>query len=76
MQQGEVLGLRWKDIDFEAQTIFVRQTLTQNAEIKKAGAKNEASVRSIHIPNKLVDELQTYRKQILTRKATSRAKLS
>ncbi|MBT2606505.1 site-specific integrase [Bacillus sp. ISL-53] len=63
MRQGEILGLRWKDVDFETQTIFVRQTLTQNAEIK-SGAKNEASVRSIHIPSKLVDELRTHRKQI------------
>lgn len=67
MRQGEILGLRWKDIDFEQHTIFVRQTLTQNAEIK-AGAKNEASVRSIHIPNKLVDELKIYRKQVVQEK--------
>lgn len=67
MRQGEILGLRWKDIDFEAQIIFVRQTLTQNAEIK-AGAKNEISVRSIHIPSKLVDELKIYRKQIVQEK--------
>ncbi|TVX83698.1 site-specific integrase [Peribacillus simplex] len=67
MRQGEILGLRWKDIDFDAQTIFVRQTLTQYAEIK-AGAKNEASVRSIHIPNKLVDELKIYRKQVVQEK--------
>lgn len=67
MRQGEILGLRWKDIDFESQTLFVRQTLTQNAEIK-VGAKNEASVRSIHIPSKLVDELRIHRKQILVEK--------
>jgi integrase len=67
MRQGEVLGLRWKDINFDAQTIFVKQTLTQSAEIK-AGAKNQASVRSIHIPNKLIDELRTYRKQLLQEK--------
>ncbi|MEY9867258.1 integrase [Peribacillus sp. B2I2] len=67
MRQGEILGLRWKDIDIEAQIIFVRQTLTQNAEIK-AGAKNEASVRSIHIPSKLVDELRTHKKQVLEEK--------
>lgn len=67
MRQGEILGLRWKDIDFESQIIFVRQTLTQNAEIK-TGAKNEASVRSIHIPNKLVDELKIYRKQVVQEK--------
>ncbi|MCM3675019.1 site-specific integrase [Peribacillus simplex] len=67
MRQGEILGLRWKDIDFETQTIFVKQTLTQNAEIK-AGAKNKSSIRSIHIPSKLVDELRTHRKQILEEK--------
>ncbi|MBA9027618.1 site-specific integrase [Peribacillus huizhouensis] len=69
MRQGEILGMRWKDVDFETQTIFVRQTLTQNAEIK-SGAKNEASVRSIHIPSKLVDELRTYRKHVLQEKLT------
>ncbi|USK82622.1 site-specific integrase [Peribacillus frigoritolerans] len=69
MRQGEILGLRWKDVDFETHTIFVRQTLTQNAEIK-SGAKNEASVRSIHIPSKLVDELRSYRKQVLQEKLT------
>ncbi|MED4005005.1 site-specific integrase [Priestia aryabhattai] len=67
MRQGEILGLRWKDVDFELQTIFVRQTLTQNAEIK-AGAKNEASVRSIHIPFKLVEELGRHRKLVLQEK--------
>lgn len=69
MRQGEILGLRWKDIDFKTQTIFVRQTLTQNAELKP-GAKNEASIRSIHIPTKLVDELRIFRKQVLQEKLT------
>ncbi|MFL0361654.1 tyrosine-type recombinase/integrase [Pseudobacillus sp. 179-B 2D1 NHS] len=67
MRQGEILGLRWKDVDFESQTVYIRQTLTQKAEIK-TGAKNEASIRSIHIPNKLVDELRAYRKQLLQEK--------
>ncbi|KKB35079.1 site-specific integrase [Bacillus thermotolerans] len=67
MRQGEILGLRWKDIDFEEQIIFVRQTLTQNAEIK-TGAKNLTSVRSIHIPNKLIDELKIYRRQVIQEK--------
>lgn len=67
MRQGEILGLRWKDIDFEAQIIFVKQTLTQNAEIK-TGAKNKTSVRSIHISNKLMDELRKHRKKILEEK--------
>ncbi|MBN6885720.1 integrase [Cytobacillus horneckiae] len=47
--QGEILALRWKDIDFDNNIINIRQTLTQKAEIK-AGAKNESSVRSVFIP--------------------------
>ncbi|MBS2770421.1 tyrosine-type recombinase/integrase [Anoxybacillus rupiensis] len=30
MRQGEILGLRWKDIDFENERLYVKQTLTQN----------------------------------------------
>ncbi|MED4069579.1 site-specific integrase [Priestia megaterium] len=64
MRQGEIMGLRWKDIDIEAQIIYIRQTLTQNAEIKY-GAKNTSSVRSIHISNKLISELKAHRKRVL-----------
>ncbi|PGO61763.1 site-specific integrase [Bacillus cereus] len=64
MRQGEIMGLRWKDIDFERNIIYVKQTLTQAAEIK-VGAKNSSSVRSIHIPDKLVSELKDYRKTVL-----------
>jgi integrase len=67
MRQGEILGLRWKDIDMEKQTIYIRQTLTQDAELK-IGAKNEASVRSIHIPENLISELKAHRKVILEEK--------
>ena len=38
MRQGEIMGLRWKDIDFERNIIYIKQTLTQAAEIK-IGAK-------------------------------------
>lgn len=67
MRQGEIMGLRWKDIDIEAQIIYIRQTLTQDAEIKY-GAKNASSVRSIHISNKLISELKIHRKRVLAEK--------
>ncbi len=34
MLQGEIMGLRWKDIDFERNIIYIKQTLTQAAEKK------------------------------------------
>lgn len=67
MRQGEIMGLRWKDIDMDGQIIYIRQTLTQDAEIKY-GAKNDSSVRSIHISNKLISELKNFRKRILSEK--------
>lgn len=67
MRQGEIMGLRWKDIDFENQIIYVRQTLTQTARIK-AGAKNNASIRNVHIPVKLIEELKLHKKRIIEEK--------
>jgi len=67
MRQGEIMGLRWKDIDMDSQIIYIRQTLTQNAEIKY-GAKNSSSIRSIHISNKLISELKMHRKRVLAEK--------
>lgn len=67
MRQGEILGLRWKDVDMDNQTIYIRQTLTQEAELK-AGAKNNSSIRSIHITDKLVSELKAHRKLVLEEK--------
>ncbi|EOO20037.1 site-specific integrase [Bacillus cereus] len=64
MRQGEIMGLRWGDIDFDKNVIYIRQTLTQAAEIK-VGAKNASSVRSIHIPDKLIGELKAHRKTVL-----------
>ncbi len=34
MRRGELLGLRWQDIDFENNIIYVRQSLQ---EVKKEG---------------------------------------
>lgn len=45
MRQGEILGLRWKDVDLENGIIYIRQTLTVGRALK-VGAKNEANVRS------------------------------
>jgi integrase len=66
-REGEIMGLRWKDIDFDTNTIYIRQTLTQKAEIK-AGAKNNSSIRSVSIPTKLIPELICHRQMIIEEK--------
>jgi integrase len=73
LRQGEILGLRWKDIDFEKGIIYIRQIVTQSGEIK-AGAKNNTSIRSITIPNNLLNELKLHRKLIEREKSNCNIK--
>lgn len=62
LRRGEILGLRWHDIDLEARTLAVRQTV----ELSRAGLgskepKTPKSWRSIVIPPLLVDALRTHK---------------
>ncbi|PKF90519.1 site-specific integrase [Bacillus sp. BA3] len=66
-REGEILGLRFKDIDFDNRVLYIRQTLTQKAEIK-SGAKNRSSIRSISIPENLIPELIKHREMIMGEK--------
>ncbi|HDX9639007.1 TPA: tyrosine-type recombinase/integrase [Bacillus mobilis] len=66
-RQGEALGIRWSDIDFTNGIIHIKQTVTQDGVIK-TGAKNDSSIRSIHIPSILVDELLAHKERIESEK--------
>jgi len=47
-RKGEILGLRWNDIDFERKEIHVRQQITRiNGAIKASDLKTESSFRVI-----------------------------
>ncbi|MFC7561122.1 site-specific integrase [Paenibacillus farraposensis] len=58
MRQGEILGLRWQDIDFESKTITIRQTLAHYGTRIKSGAKTTTGERKISIPNQLIGILE------------------
>ncbi|OMF35286.1 hypothetical protein BK133_11325 [Paenibacillus sp. FSL H8-0548] len=60
MRRGEILGLRWKDIDFENGLISIRQTLKPKRRIKDGG-KNLSSSRSIKISAVVSAELKKHR---------------
>nr|WP_255294433.1 tyrosine-type recombinase/integrase [Bacillus cereus] len=63
MRQGEIMGLRWSNIDFKNRIIFIRQMLTYTGQIK-VGVKNNASIRHVHFPIKLIEELEVHRETI------------
>jgi integrase len=65
MRQGEILGLRWNDINFSKKLIFIRQTLSHDAKEFKPGAKTNAGVRTINITQSLCDQLLFTKEKIL-----------
>lgn len=68
MRKGEITGLRWKDIDFDEKIIYVRQIYDINAKMFKVGAKTSAGVRSIHIPDMLIEQLKKERMVVVEHK--------
>lgn len=61
MRQGEILGLRWKDINFEKKTLTVSQTLTHYGKSLKSGAKTISGERTISLPEQLIRILKKQR---------------
>ncbi len=66
LRRGELLALRWQDIDFEKKLLKVRYNMVcgENGYIIKQ-PKSEAGIRDIHIGDDVVTALKTARDQYL-----------
>lgn len=71
MRQGEILGLRWSDVDLDRGMISIRQTLSHDGKKLKTGAKTKTSLRSISIDPKTVQLLLKHRRVILSERLHS-----
>ena len=63
MRRGEVLGLRWCDVDFDRSTLQIAQVvelLRERVSVKEP--KTERSRRTIALPDTLVQALRSHRK--------------
>jgi integrase len=68
MRQGEILGLRWADVDFDNMKVSITQTLSHDGKELVKGAKTAMSIRSIAIDSETVAALQRHRKLVLEEK--------
>ncbi len=66
MRQSEILGLRWKDIDFENGTLSIRQTLTHDGKELLPLTKTKTSTRTISLDSRVLEALQKH-KRIITK---------
>jgi integrase len=64
MRQGEILGLRWKDVCFNTRIISIKQTLRHDGKTILTGAKTQASLRKIEMSQKLIEQLKSHKKKM------------
>ena len=64
LRQGELLGLRWRDVDWHAQRIRVRNTFVRG-EHSSSGKSELATRRSIPMTDRLVGELERWNTRTL-----------
>jgi integrase len=74
LRQGEILGLRWSDIDFETRTLRVAQTLQRvDGLLIFKEPKTAKSRRTLRIPQSVADALRVHRDQQSLERAACRA---
>ena len=62
MRRGELLGLKWPDVDWENATVRVRRTLTRNGTGHVLGEpKTKKSRRTVRLIQRVVEALRTHR---------------
>jgi integrase len=62
LRRGELLGLRWSDVDFDLATVTVRQTVLRvDGHLQFAEPKTDRSRRTIPVPKPTMLRLRTHR---------------
>jgi integrase len=65
MRKGEILGLRWQDIDLEEKRLSVNQNLVKaNGKLTFSDTKTFSSKRRISLPDFVVDSLKKRKAQL------------
>jgi integrase len=67
MRRGEILALRWRNVDLDAGIIRVREALeeTRRHGVKFKETKTDAGRRDISLPNVVADALKEHRREQL-----------
>jgi integrase len=63
LREGELLGLRWDDVDLEAGTLSVRRTLSETRTGPIFEQPKNGKGRSIQLTNTAAEALRTHRKR-------------
>lgn len=64
MRLGEILGLRWKDVDFEKGCVRITQTLSQDGKELMPYTKTASGMRTIDLPPETTSYLALHKERI------------
>lgn len=68
MRQGEILGLRWKDVDKDNRILSVTQILNHDGKGFDVGAKTISGQRPIRLDQHTMNALENHRKKSLAKR--------
>ena len=69
MRRGEILGLKWADIDFKKKTLSVRRALEQTkGNLRFKEPKTRSGRRTIALPHMTLEGLRGHKKEQATRR--------
>lgn len=81
-RKGEVIGLQWKDVDFEENVIHISHQLSRHYDIEETGdtktilevtdTKTKFSVRDIYMFKSFADEFKAYKERMIEWKKQNR----
>ena len=65
MRRGEIVGLKWNDVDLEGQKIHVRRSIykPKNGKAQEKEPKSKYGIRTISIPEQLCQTIKAYKAQ-------------
>ncbi len=63
MRRGEILGLRWKDIDLDKKRLYIRQIVIETRQygLEVKQPKTDSSSRTIALPQIAIEAIKKYR---------------
>jgi len=67
LRQGELLGLRWSDVEFAASALHVRRTLSEDqhsGRLNLTEPKTSRSRRRVDLPARALEALRTHRERL------------
>src|SRR5215211_4193069 len=76
LRAGELLGLKWEDLDLEAGTLHVRRTLSDARSGRIVEAPKSGKGRRIRLTRKATEALRGHRKRQLEEEVTARQSLA